>query len=137
MQNTFVLGSQETLTMLTAAIEKAEELNCAISIAITDAGGDLLHFHRMDGAASLPVNIAISKARTAARSGKSTKALQDEMGQNPAMLSLPDTVMVQGGLPIIVKGTCIGAVGISGATSEIDEQVAQAVVDTLKPKQKG
>lgn len=131
MKNTFILGAKETLAMMEAAVEKAKVLEVAVSIAITDVGGHLLHFHRMDGGGAMPVNIAIDKARISATNGRPTKFFQDRVRDNPAMVTIADTVMVQGGLPIIVEGMCIGGVGASGATSEIDEQVAQAALDAL------
>lgn len=132
MKNAFILESKETLAMMESAVKKAKALDCRVSIAISDVGGHLLHFHRLDDARAFTVDIALDKARTAATSGRPTKVFQDLVQQNPAMMTIADTAMVQGALPIVFEGMCIGAVGVSGATSEMDEQIAQAAIDVLK-----
>lgn len=132
MKSTYILEAKETLAMMDVAVEKAKALGCLVSIAISDAGGHVQHFHRMDGAGAFTADIAMDKARVAATSGRATKMFQDRVGENPAMMTIADTVMVQGALPILVEGVCIGAVGVSGATSQMDEEVAQAAIDALE-----
>lgn len=132
MQTSKILQTTETAKMLTAAEKKATEIGCALSIAITDAGGHLLAFTRMDGTPALTANIAVKKAFTSAISATPTNAWMERAQANQALLSFPDIVSVQGGLPIMLDGVCIGAVGASGAAPEIDEAVAQAAVDALR-----
>lgn len=131
MQSTFILGSKETTALMAAAIEKANALSLVLSIAITDLGGHLLAFHRMDGAMVFSVNIAIGKAKTSAISGKPSAVFEESAANRPALLSIDDTVLMQGGLPIIIDGRCIGAVGVSGASSQEDEDVARAAIAAL------
>jgi uncharacterized protein GlcG (DUF336 family) len=104
-----------------------------VCIAILDDGGHLLHLIRMDGATPANSRIAIEKGRTAAESRRSTAMWEARIkeGRN-AMLAMPGITPVQGGLPIVVDGVCIGGVGVSGVQSHEDEQIAKAGIDVLK-----
>lgn len=106
-----------------------------VSIAVTDAAGDLLGFIKLDNASTGSVQIALGKARTAARFGRPTKVYADRiLNDTLTFLSVDGVVALQGGLPIIVGGRVIGAVGVSGATSAQDEQVAAAAIAAvIKP----
>ena len=106
-----------------------------VSIAITDASGDLLGFLKMDGASTGSVDISLGKARTAARYARPTKVYADRvLNDSLTILSVPGVVALQGGLPIMVNGRVIGAVGVSGVTSAQDEQIAAAAIAAvIKP----
>jgi len=112
---------------------EARKNNWNVCIAILDDGGHLLHLVRMDGATPANSRIAVGKGRTAAESRRSTAMWEARIkeGRN-AMLSMPGITPVQGGLPIVVDGECIGGVGVSGVQSHEDEQIAKAGIDVLK-----
>ena len=102
-----------------------------VVIAILDDGGHLLWIERMDGATPFNAQVAIEKGRTAAVSRRSTKNWEDRVaaGRN-AILNMP-MLPVQGGVPIMVKDQCVGAVGVSGVQSYEDEQIANAGIAAL------
>jgi glc operon protein GlcG len=102
-----------------------------VTIAIVDEGGYVLLVERMDGAGLLTPETAIGKARTAALSRNSSKALEDRIVQRPSFLNLPQYIPVQGGLPIWCGNECIGGIGVSGVQSDFDEQIAQAGLTAL------
>ena len=124
----------EDCKQISAASEaEAKKNNWNVCIAILDDGGHLLHLVRMDGATPANSRIAVEKGRTAAESRRSTAMWEERIkaGRN-AMLRMPGITPVQGGLPIVVDGVCIGGVGVSGVQSHEDEQIAKAGIDTLK-----
>jgi glc operon protein GlcG len=115
-----------------AAMAEAERHGWSVAIAILDDGGHLLHFMRMDGATPANAGIAVEKARTAALSRRTSGAWEERVkAGRVAMLKMPGILPVQGGVPIIVDGTCVGAVGVSGVQSHEDEQIAQAGIAAL------
>jgi len=118
---------------ITAAAEaEARKNNWNVVIAILDDGGHLLHLARMDGATPANARIAIAKGRTAAETRRSTAVWQERIAKRPELLNMPQVTPVQGGLPIMAEGVCVGAVGISGVQSHEDEQVAAAGIAALK-----
>jgi glc operon protein GlcG len=126
MRTKFQLTSEDTLKIMNACKEEAVKNNWAVSIAIVDEAGYLLKFERLDGASLPSSNIAIGKAKTSALAKAPTKSLEDVIKDRPAVLSFPDRTPVQGGLPIIYNGECVGGVGVSGVKSAEDEIVAAA-----------
>jgi len=103
-----------------------------VCIAILDDGGHLLHLERMDGATPANAEIAVQKARTAALTRRTSKAWEDRITAGRlSMLKMP-VLPVQGGVPILVEGVCVGAVGVSGVQSHEDEQIAEAGIKTIK-----
>jgi glc operon protein GlcG len=102
-----------------------------VVIAILDDGGHLMWLQRMDGATPFNAQVAVEKGRSAAVSRRSTKNWEDRItaGRN-AVLNMP-VLPIQGGLPIMVEGECVGGVGISGVQSHEDEQIAQAGIDAV------
>ena len=107
--------------------------NWNVCIAILDDGGHLLHLIRMDGATPANSRIAVEKGRTAAETRRPTGMGEERIkAGHHSMLRMPGITPVQGGLPIVVDGECIGAVGVSGVQSHEDEQIAKAGIDTLK-----
>lgn len=115
-----------------AAVAEARRNQWVVAIAILDDGGHLLHFLRMDGATPANAAIAVEKARTAAMSRRTSGSWEERVkAGRTVMLKMPGILPVQGGVPIVVDGTCIGAVGVSGVQSHEDERIAQAGIDAL------
>ena len=114
-----------------AAEQEARKNNWNVCIAILDDGGHLLHLVRMDGATPANARIAIEKGRTAAETRRSTANWQERVAKRVELLRMPGVTPVQGGLPIVMEGTCVGAVGISGVQSHEDEQIAAAGIKAL------
>jgi glc operon protein GlcG len=116
-----------------AAVTEARKQQWKVAIAILDDGGHLLHFARMDGATPANAAIAVEKARTAALSRRTSGSWEERIkAGRTSMLKMPGILPVQGGVPIVVEGTCIGAVGVSGVQSHEDESIAQAGIDALR-----
>ena len=118
-----------------AAAAEAEALknHWAVTIAIVDDGGHLLWLQRLDGAAPVSAQIAPAKARTAALGRRESKAYEDMINQGrTSFLSAPGIEgLLEGGVPILKDGHCIGAVGVSGVKSTEDAQVARAGIAAL------
>lgn len=118
-----------------AAAAEAEALanNWAVTIAIVDDGGHLLWLQRLDGAPPLTAHIAPAKARTAAIGRRESKVYEEMINKGRvSFLSAPQVNgMLEGGVPIIENGQCLGAVGVSGVTSNQDAQVARAGIAAL------
>jgi glc operon protein GlcG len=126
------LTQEDCLKISAAAEAEARRNKWNVCIAILDDGGHLLHFVRMDGATPANAAIAVEKGRTAAISRRSSGKWQDIVKSGRTeMLKMPGILPVQGGMPIVADGTCIGAVGVSGVQSDQDEQIAQAGIDAL------
>ena len=117
---------------ITAACEaEAARKDWRVAIAIVDDGGHLLMLSRMDDAPPVTAQIAGEKARSAAVSRRATKAQEDRIAAGRmALLSMP-LLPVQGGVPIVVQGECVGAVGVSGAQSHEDELVCHAGIAAM------
>jgi len=118
-----------------AAIAEARKNNWTMAIAIVDPNGTLVYFEKMDNTQNGSVNVAQDKARSAALFKRPTKSFQDTLaagGEGLRILALQGAVPVDGGIPIIVAGKIIGAVGASGGTSAQDGQVAKAGADAVR-----
>ena len=126
----------ETAKKLAApAIAEARKNNWNMAIAIVDTAGDLVYFEKMDDTQAGSVQIAQSKARSAARFKRATKVFQDGLaagGVGLRLLALEGAVPVEGGIPLVSGGKIVGAIGASGGTSEQDGMVAQAGASALK-----
>jgi len=114
-----------------AAEAEAKKNSWNVCIAILDDGGHLLHLARMDGSTPANARIAVEKGRTAAETRRSTANWQERVAKRVELLRMPGVTPVQGGLPFVVDGTCVGAVGISGVQSHEDEQIAKAGIAAL------
>jgi glc operon protein GlcG len=117
------------------AVAEARKNQLTMVIAIVDTAGDLVYFERMDDTQVGSVEVALSKARSAARFKRPTKAFQDALaagGEGLRILALQGAVPVDGGVPLVSGGKIIGAIGVSGGTSAQDGQVAAAGVAALK-----
>ena len=129
-----VIGMDAARTMMTAAEAEATRNGWPVAIAIVDAAGELILFHKLDGTQSASIDIAIGKASTAARLRRPTKALEDAIASGRMALAAVDGILpLEGGVPIVVDGQVIGAIGVSGVTSQQDAQVAEAGVAALRP----
>ncbi len=116
-----------------AASAAARDAGWPMCIAVVDYHGALVYFERADNSQLGSIDVAIGKARTAAQFKRSTKALEDAIaGGRQVMLRLGETTPIQGGLPIIIAGRFVGAIGVSGMLSQQDEQVAAAGLAVLQ-----
>ena len=116
-----------------AAEAEAKSHGWAVTIAIVDDGGHLLWLQRLDSASPSSAYIAPAKARTAALGRRETKGYEDMINQGrTAFLSAPELEgMLEGGVPIVADGQCVGAVGVSGVKSSEDAQIAKAGIAAL------
>jgi uncharacterized protein GlcG (DUF336 family) len=117
------------------ALAEAVKNNWTIAVAIVDPGGNLVYYEKMDNTQLGSANVAIDKARSAALFKRPTKAFQDALaagGDSMRILRLQGVVPVEGGIPLLIDGKIVGAIGVSGATSAQDAQCAKAGADTIK-----
>ncbi|MDX2192031.1 MAG: heme-binding protein [Gemmatimonadales bacterium] len=128
------LSADAAKQALGAAEAEARKNNWNVAIAVVDASGELVAFLRMDGVQPASVDIARGKARTAARFRRPTKALDSVMATGRTqLLAFEGVVPVEGGVPVQVAGETVGAVGVSGVTSQQDAQVAAAGARAVAP----
>ncbi len=129
-----VLTLEGAKAIAAAAEAEARRNNWNVAIAVVDAYGELVLFLKMDDVQQQSVDIAQGKARTAARMRRPTKALDDAVaGGRTVLLAVDGVLPLEGGVPIIVGGLAIGAVGVSGVTSAQDAQVASAGIRAVFP----
>ena len=102
-----------------------------VTIAVADDAGSLLYLERLDGAGPMTADVAAGKARTAAVTRRPTKFWEDRVKERPVFLKFPDNLPIQGGVPIVYQGECVGAIGVSGVQSHEDEQIASAGIAAL------
>ncbi|MBP7665701.1 MAG: heme-binding protein [Burkholderiaceae bacterium] len=133
MQTKSVLTLSDVRAIAQAAEAEAQANGWAVTIAIVDDGGHLLWLQRLDGAAPLSAHIGPAKARTAALGRRDSKVYEDMINQGrTSFLSAPALEgMLEGGVPIMVDGHCVGAVGVSGVKSSEDAQIARAGIAAL------
>ena len=115
------------------AVAEANKNNWRVAIAIVDTHGFLKYYEMMDDTQTASATVAVEKARTAAMFRRPTKMFEEAIaGGRNAILGMGGITPIEGGLPIVVNGKCVGAVGVSGLTSPQDAQVGQAGLDSLK-----
>lgn len=133
MKNKPYLSLDEVKRIAAAAEAEAQANGWAVSIAIVDDGGHLLWLQRLDGAAAISAQIAPAKAHTAALGRRESKVYEDMINQGrTSFLSAPGlSGLLEGGVPILVDGFCVGAVGVSGVKSIEDAQIARAGITAL------
>jgi len=133
MKTKATLEFSDVQRMAAAALDEAVRNQWAVCIAIVDDGGHLLHLQRLDGAAATSSYISTSKAHTAALGRRESKVYEDMInGGRTSFLSAPLLHgLMEGGVPIMVDGQCIGAIGVSGVKSTEDAQVAKAGIAAL------
>jgi glc operon protein GlcG len=133
MNNKPFLGVDDARRIAAAAEAEALKNQWAVTIAVVDDGGHLLWLQRLDGVAPISAQIAPAKARTAAL-GRRDSRIYEEMinGPRAAFLSAPGLEgMLEGGVPVMAQGHCVGAVGVSGVKSSEDAQIARAGIAAL------
>ena len=130
MQTKSVLTLEDVQKIAAAAEAEATKNNWAVAIAVVDDGGHPMWLQRMDGVAPIASYIAPAKAKAAALGRRESKIYEDMINSGrTSFLSVPlIDGMLEGGVPIIVNGQCIGAVGVSGVKSIEDAQIAKAGV---------
>lgn len=128
-----VLSLGDVKTILEAAGAHAVANKWPVTITVVDDGGHVLGMHRLDGAAPISAEISPAKARTAALGQRETKIYEDIINQGRvAFLSAPVLKgMLEGGVPVIVDGQVVGAVGVSGVKSSEDVEIARAGIAAL------
>lgn len=126
MLETRMLELSDAHGVIAAAKKEAESNNWKISISVVDAGGHLIAFDRMDGAAPATARISYEKARTSAIFRGATAPMEDRIANRPGMVVLPGATPLKGGVPLASGGQVIGAVGISGLAPQDDHTVAEA-----------
>jgi uncharacterized protein GlcG (DUF336 family) len=117
------------------AMAEAAKNNWTMAVAIVDPGGNLVYYEKMDNTQLGSATVAIDKARSAALFKRPTKALQDALaagGDGLRILRLQGAVPVEGGIPLLMDGKIVGAIGVSGGTSAQDGQCAKAGADIVK-----
>jgi uncharacterized protein GlcG (DUF336 family) len=133
MKNKPTLELADAKMIAAAAEAEALKNNWAVSIAIVDDGGHLLHLQRLDGAAAVSAHIAPAKAHTSALGRRESTVSEDIInGGRYAFLTAPAVEgLLEGGVPIMKDGQCLGAVGVSGVKSSEDAQIARAGIAAL------
>ena len=133
MQSRQVLTLEDVKKIAAAAEAEANANHWAVTISIVDDGGHLLWLQRLDGAAPISVNIAPAKAKTAALGRRETKIYEDMINNGRfSFMTAPNLDgMLEGGVPIMIDGQCLGAVGVSGVKSAEDAQIARAGIAAL------
>lgn len=128
-----ILSIADVKTILDAAQAFAVQHQWAVTISVVDDGGHLLGLVRLDGAAPISAQISPAKARTAALGQRESKSYEDVINQGRyAFLSVPGLDgMLEGGVPIVVGSTVVGAVGVSGVKSSEDVEIARAGIAAL------
>jgi len=117
------------------ALAEARRNTWSMAAAIVDGGGNLVYFEKMDNTQIGSVNVAIEKARSAALFKRPTKAFEDALasgGGGLRVLAVPGVFPLEGGIPLLIDGNIVGAIGISGETSQQDGQCAKLAADGLK-----
>lgn len=132
-----MIKHEEARQIISAAVQKAEEIGTPMNIAVMDAGMNLVAFERMDGAWVLSIDIAMGKAYTAAGRGLSTREIGEKAQPGQPLFGVEATnggrvVIFAGGLPLVRDGEVVGAIGVSGGPVDQDEEVAQAGVDAFE-----
>jgi glc operon protein GlcG len=131
--NVMALDQVGAQTVLQAAKENAEQRNAPSAIAVVDPAGDLLAFQRMDGVRPASAELAIEKARTAARLQRSTAEIEDNINQGRTAFVTAGIPVLRGGMPIRVNGAVVGAVGVAGLSKENDAETANTAAAALSP----
>lgn len=117
------------------ALAEARKNSWTMAVAVVDTAGNLVYFEKMDGTQAASANVAVEKARTAVLFKRPTKAFQDALaagGDGLRLLGLPGAVPVEGGIPLVEGGKIVGAIGVSGGTSQQDSVCAAAGAALMK-----
>ncbi len=132
MLQKFAIGLEDARRIAAAAHQKALENEWKVVIAVVDDGGHLVYLERMDHVQLGSVTVAIEKAKTALLFKRPSAAIESAIaGGRTVMLNLPGATPIEGGLPLMHEGQCLGAIGISGVQSNQDGIIAAAGVEAL------
>jgi glc operon protein GlcG len=123
-------------TVLQSATESAQQRNAPSAIAVVDPAGHLLAFQRMDGVRPASTDLAIQKARTAARLQRPTAEIENNINQGRTAFVTARIVALRGGMPVRVDGEVMGAVGVAGLSKETDTEIAKTAAAALSPSPK-
>lgn len=129
------ISLEEAKKPAAAALAEAAKNKWTMAVAIVDTSGNLIYYEKMDNTQIASATVAIEKARSAAIYKRPTKALQDALaagGTGLRILRLHDAIPVEGGVPLIIDGKIVGAIGVSGNSSEHDNQCAMAGAAVVK-----
>lgn len=131
------ISLEQARKVIAAAEEEAKKQKWPVAISVVDPSGHLVAFAKLDNTQLGSIEVSLEKAKSAALFRRSTKVFEDALamgGANLRVLKVPGAIPVEGGVPIVVDGKIIGAVGVSGVKASEDGVVAQAGADSLKPK---
>ncbi|WP_223508532.1 MULTISPECIES: heme-binding protein [Pseudomonas] len=132
MQSKPILTQKEVTRILAAGRAEAQQNLWPVTIVVVDDGGHPLSLERLDGCAAIGAYIATEKARSAALGRRETKGYEEMVnGGRTAFISAPLLTSLEGGVPIVVDGHVVGAVGVSGVKGEQDAQIAKAAATAL------
>jgi glc operon protein GlcG len=131
--NVMTLDQAGSQKVLQAAEESAQQRNATAAVAVVDPAGDLLAFQRMDGVRPASVDLAIGKARTAARLQRPTQEIEDNINRGRTAFVTAGIAALRGGVPIRVDGQVVGAVGVASLSKETDTAIANAAATALNP----
>jgi glc operon protein GlcG len=121
-------------TVLQAAKESAQRRNAPSAIAVVDPAGDLLAFQRMDRVRPASADLAIEKARTAARLQRPTAEIEDNIDHGRTAFVTANIMALRGGVPVRVNGEVVGAVGVAGLSKETDIEIANTAAEALSAR---
>jgi glc operon protein GlcG len=134
--NVVVLDQAGAQTVLQAAKESAQQRKAPSAIAVVDPAGDLVAFQRMDGVRPASADLAIEKARTAARLQRPTAEIEESINRGRTAFVTAGIAALRGGMPIRVNGEVVGAVGVAGLSKETDTGIANTAAAALSPSSK-
>jgi glc operon protein GlcG len=134
MRTKSTMTASDAATIVAGCKSEAEKNQWNVSIAVVDEAGFLIHLERADGAGLQSAEIAQLKAKTAALGKAPTKLFEDMVKERPAFALMPGRLPVQGGIPILHDGQCVGGIGVSGVKSNEDEIIATAGLKALLGK---
>ena len=129
------IGLDDARRVALPALAEASRNSWNVSVAIVDISGNLVYFEKMDGTHLGSVDVSIAKARSAALFRRPTKAFQDVVaagGEGLRILRLEGAVPIDGGVPIVIDGKIVGAIGVSGVTSQQDGVIAAAGANAVR-----
>ena len=131
-----VLDQAGAQAVLQAAIVSAQQRNAPSAIAVVDPAGDLLAFRRMDGVRPASADLAIQKARTAARLQRPTAEIENNINRGRTAFVSAGIMALRGGTPVRVDGEVVGAVGVAGLSSENDTEIARTAAAAVSSSPK-
>jgi uncharacterized protein GlcG (DUF336 family) len=129
MHQQWHIGYDDARKLIDSCAQEAQQLGIPVSVAVLDGAGHIVATARLDGAAFQTIEVATGKALTAVMTRTSSKTVEDATLDRPTLATFRDgRLPIQGGLPLSAHGACVGAIGVSGGTSDQDERIAAAGV---------